>query len=105
MFFPNLVHHAFLPKKDRYRRILASYFKDRDDRIRTCDPLFPKQARYQTALHLDTLYILRLHCVIKLCKCFFKEKWFLFFFRFIIKETVIIQFFLKLFLFQSILFI
>ena len=24
---------------------------DRDDRIRTCDLLFPKQERYQTALH------------------------------------------------------
>lgn len=26
---------------------------NQDDRIRTCDLLFPKQERYQTALHLD----------------------------------------------------
>ena len=34
-----------------YRRM-----NGRDDRIRTCDILLPKQARYQTALHPDAYY-------------------------------------------------
>ena len=38
--------------------IIINQVGDQDDRIRTCDPLFPKQVRYQTALHPETLHTL-----------------------------------------------
>ena len=34
-----------------YPAELQTHMDGRDDRIRTCDILLPKQARYQTALH------------------------------------------------------
>ncbi len=39
-------------------KITLNQIENQDDRIRTCDPLFPKQVRYQTALHPETLHTL-----------------------------------------------
>ncbi len=37
--------------EQRYWKLMAIKEYNRDDRIRTCDILLPKQARYQAALH------------------------------------------------------
>ena len=43
-----MLHTAFVPRLPLAKKDEA---KNRDDRIRTCDILLPKQARYQAALH------------------------------------------------------
>lgn len=40
--------------------IIINQVENQDDRVRTCDPLCPKQVLYQTELHPETLHILSL---------------------------------------------
>ena len=42
--------------------------KNRDDRIRTCDPLVPSEVRYQAALHPDK-YTIYFQCSNQYLKC------------------------------------
>ena len=55
---PLLTFHFESPRILISPTIIINKVENQDDRIRTCDPLFPKQVRYQTALHPETLYTL-----------------------------------------------
>jgi hypothetical protein len=55
MSFKNLIPN-FIPNNEKRRlpsAVITEFKAGRGDMIRTCDPLLPRQVRYQTALRPD----------------------------------------------------